>query len=411
MRIVPIPSDAIRLPRYAQGVHQRFGGCGHPLRLPLLEGARRHLLRRGFEIERRQWIHHQERRIAGLDPFDETVHAILLQGVGQDGDQNVQIVRIVSLGRYLHDVVLLLKLLHDRPGARLLARLEVEASEQVDACSQDAHPLALGVRDDPHGAHDFVFDGQSNIEERNDEFLAACTEDQSHEDLVRRPLRLEDGRDRPRADRESVARLARLFGELHRVDDVGVNSVPAASIEFAQHRDNVVASLHVAARHLGTEVSLNENRPRIVEAADQLARVGGKRVQSFRSGVDASADTPDQNRGAAQSDQQGNRPHRVMTPEGRRPLAGCPVASAEHRDVEVKHRRGEADEVQHARKRDHAVREVAELLHEGEAFQEPPQASAQDVSGMLDEHGHRAKQCPEDVRDRQVAGELRRQHA
>ena len=134
-------------------------------------------------------------------------------------------------------------------------------------------------------------------------------------------------------------------------------------------------------------------------------------MQPFGGSVNTAADTPDQDRGTAQSDQQGNRPHRVMTPEGRRTLAGCPVPSAEHGNVEVKHRRGEADEVQHARKRDHAVREVAELLHEGEAFQEPPQASAQDVSGMLDEHGHRAKQCPEDVRDRQVAGELRRQHA
>ena len=100
-----------------------------------------------------------------------------------------------------------------------------------------------------------------------------------------------------------------------------------------------------------------------------------------------------------------------MAPEGRRALAGRPVAPPEHRDVEVNHRRGEADEVQHARERDHAVREVAELLHEGEAFQEPPQAAAQDVPGMLDEDGHRAQQGSEDVRDRQVAGELRRQHA
>ena len=273
MRIVTIPSDAIRLPIDAQGCHQRLRGRGDPLGLPLLERARGHLLRGGFEIERRQRVHHQERRIARLDPFHEAVHAVLLQRVGQDRDQDVKVVRIVCLGWHLHDLVLFFKLLHDRPRPRLLARLEVEASEQIDARSQDAHPLALGVRDDPHGAHDFVLNGQAEVEERNDELLAARTEHQPHEDLVRRPLRLEDGRDRPRADRESVARLARLFGELHRVDDVGVNAVPAASIEFAQHRDDVVASLHVAARHLGTEVGLNEDRTRIVQAADQLAGV------------------------------------------------------------------------------------------------------------------------------------------
>ena len=53
------------------------------------------------------------------------------------------------------------------------------------------------------------------------------------------------------------------------------------------------------------------------------------------------------------------------------PLAAGPVPPAEQDHVQVEHRRGQRDEVEHARGRDHAGAEVAELRGDREVLDHP----------------------------------------
>ena len=76
-------------------------------------------------------------------------------------------------------------------------------------------------------------------------------------------------------------------------------------------------------------------------------------------------------------------------------LAARPVPTAQQDHVQVEHRRGQRDEVEHARERDHAVAEVVELGRDRQVLRSAAGAVGPSGEPMQpEEDRHRAEQAP-----------------
>ena len=153
------------------------------------------------------------------------------------------------------------------------------------------------------------------------------------------------------------------------------NLAPAAGLVLLEQAQQVGLGLHEFAGHFGAVIGLDQYRLVVGNLLDQLERFGRKRVQPAREL--ASARSPSRSIITLRLKSARITPaNRISecSPQPLARLAAGPVPPAQQNHVQVEHGRGQREEVEEARKRDHPGAEIVELGRNRPVLDLPPQA-------------------------------------
>ena len=237
---------------------------------------------------------------------------------------------------------------------------------------QDADLLALRAGDHADGAHQLVFGGQAAVEEGDDELLGAAGEDQAEEDLVDGAGALLGDGQCGRGGCCSAPAASRACGEYFTVSTMRACTPPWPVASNSRSMfDQVGARVHVAARDLGTEIGLDEDRLARVEARPAARRVSGESEWIFSA-------VASQRRRVVRGQQRDGWPTMAASASGadqhvRRACGALSGPLGQRRrpsssDIEIEHGGGEGRRSRPGPQGDDARREIAELLRHGELF-------------------------------------------
>ena len=388
---------------------------GLPLRLehrhrPAWAPAR--LGRAGHRLhEHRQRVFENRDRLAGLHRGHEVRHLLGAERRGLHGEEHVVFLGDRRRRIDLHNVVLLLELLHDRLPRPLLAAHHVEAAEEIRVGREHSEPLSLLLGSGADRANQLVFHRRALVEERHDDLLEATRERTAEKDLfvairAAHPREYRDGLD-PELLAGERRRLRLGLGRNH----FHVHLAPAEPLELPQHVDEVDPRLGVVLRHRRADVGLDVDRAVGLEPGEQPARVGGEGADSLLGEIGPQIERAKEEHGADGREHEAGRPGRVVEADLRPVAAAGPVPATDehHRDVEA--HRHDAEEVGDRREPHHTAAEVGELLRQAPAAKPLGQLRPHHGAGLIGHHERRVEREAEDEGHREVAREEARHHA